>query len=157
MNCSKCKRRLAREWSYCPFCGLEIKKNSLLDGLDDVFKSVFKNFSRMFSGQQVKGKRVKIRFSDGTQAVAKPRVLKMPKEILEPKVETKRIGDELEISVELPGVKSLNNITLTKLGESLELRAVNNKKGYFKIISVPKESRIINKVLDKETLLVRVK
>lgn len=54
----------------------------------------------------------------------------------EPKSSIKRIDDKIEYEVEIPGVKSINDISIIKLENSLEIKAVSDKTGYVKRIPI---------------------
>jgi len=169
MKCNKCRNKLAREWRFCPYCGLRIERvNSFLESFEQIFKSLFSGQRGQKFSQPKNKFTIRIKTGDKEQVIsnikpksqvrisAKPKPIKMPKELIEPEANVKRRGDELEITIELPGVKSLSDVNLMNLGESLELRAVKDDKGYFKIISVPAGYRIINKSLNDEILSVRL-
>lgn len=83
-------------------------------------------------------------------------MLKLPDKPKEPEVTIRKRVDGLELLIELPGINSLKNINLMHLGESLEIRAVKDDKGYFKIISVPEDYKIINKSINNEVLAVKM-
>jgi len=60
--------------------------------------------------------------------------IKLPK--MEPKTNLKRIGDKIIYEIEIPEVKSMNNIIINKLENSIEIKALGKKKAYVKIIPV---------------------
>lgn len=72
----------------------------------------------------------------------------------EPETKIKKIGPNIEIEVELPGVKSLKDVVLKIGEESLEIRAYAGTKMYFKLVPVPKNSRLIEKSFNKNALLL---
>lgn len=78
---------------------------------------------------------------------------KLPKK--EPKTELKRIGDKLTYEVELPGVDSIENISLTNLESSIELKAIAKEKAYSK--SIPLKLPIIGHDFSEETLTLEFK
>ena len=124
-------------------------------------------FSNGFTSKPVSGKSFTIRIKGpGNELLMsrnkpkqkiKQKTIKMPAEFEEPKVKIRKANEELDIIVELPGINSINDINLMHLGESLEIRAVSNGKGYFKIISVPKDYKIINKSINDGVLEVRMR
>lgn len=172
MACNNCGRRTAREWRYCPYCGTRITREPGL------FESIERMFKGLFSGQRgiqfspTRKSKFTIRIRDGkkervisnikpksqVKISSKPgKKLEMPDELIEPEASVKRRGRELEVSVELPGVNSLKKVSVTRLGESIEVRAVSDGKGYFKIINVPENYRVIKKKLSDEVLSVRLR
>ncbi|MBS3084348.1 zinc ribbon domain-containing protein [Candidatus Pacearchaeota archaeon] len=54
----------------------------------------------------------------------------------EPKSKLKRVEDKIEYEVEIPGVKSIKDISIIKLENSLEIKAVGDKTGYLKRIPI---------------------
>lgn len=54
----------------------------------------------------------------------------------EPKSNLKRVEDKIEYEVEVPGVKSIKDISIIKLENSLEIKAIGNRVGYIKRISI---------------------
>jgi HSP20 family molecular chaperone IbpA len=144
---------MARDWRYCAYCGLRIERpRGIFGSIDKMVKGMLNS---LFNNKP-SGKKVTVRFRTGPQRT-KQKVMKLPKELVEPKAEIKRVGDDLEITIELPGIKSLNHVNLMHMGESLEVRAVIDDKGYFKIISVPEDYRIASKEVSNEKLLVRMR
>ncbi|MDP3966537.1 MAG: zinc ribbon domain-containing protein [archaeon] len=54
----------------------------------------------------------------------------------EPKSKLKRIENKIEYEVEIPGVKSIKDISIVKLENSLEIKAVCDKTGYLKRVPI---------------------
>jgi hypothetical protein len=74
----------------------------------------------------------------------------------EPTANTTWAGDHVVVDLDLPGVKSLEDISIKKLDESIEVRAYAGKKGYFKILSIPKEAKMLDKSFDSSKLTIRI-
>jgi hypothetical protein len=55
---------------------------------------------------------------------------------VEPKTELKRIGNNITYILNTPGVKSIKDISIIKLENSIELKAVAEKNGYKKTIPI---------------------
>jgi HSP20 family molecular chaperone IbpA len=68
----------------------------------------------------------------------------------EPKTHVRRIGDKLTYELEVPGVKSINDVSISQMEGGLEVKAVADKKAYFKNISI--DLPLIKYVLSKEIL-----
>ncbi len=66
-------------------------------------------------------------------------------EYCEPSCATKWAGDHLLVELELPGVKKSEDVEVRKLSESIEIRAYAGNKGYFKILGIPGEAKVIGK------------
>lgn len=71
--------------------------------------------------------------------------LPVPKVTEEPKTEVKRIDSRVTVEMELPGVRSLEDIRVTEMPESVEVRAVAGDKGFFKILTKPGQFRVSGK------------
>ncbi len=54
----------------------------------------------------------------------------------EPKSKLKRVENKIEYEVEVPGVNSIKDISIIKLENSLEIKAVGKKTGYIKRIPI---------------------
>ncbi len=145
MRCVKCGKQLRNEWNYCPFCGVRVERNVLLNAVNKVIKGFFKD------GRFT----IKLRVGGSPQR-SQQQVIKLPSNVVEPESTISDVGDELIISLKLPGVKSMNNISIRIIGESLEVRAVAGGTGYFKIIGLPGHYHIINKEFSNNTLKVRL-
>ncbi|HTY44021.1 MAG TPA: zinc ribbon domain-containing protein [Patescibacteria group bacterium] len=73
----------------------------------------------------------------------------------EPKTEMRRFSEKVVFEVSLPGVKTTDDISITKLENSMELRAIAKSKAYFKII--PLNLPIMNYALEKGKLILELK
>ncbi len=76
------------------------------------------------------------------------------KKIIEPEAKIKRIGNETHITIILPDVKSIKDISLRRLEESLEIRAYANKTMYFKVIPINKNVNNISETFSKNVLRI---
>lgn len=70
----------------------------------------------------------------------------------EPKTELKRIGDIIIYEVNLPKVKSIKDISIVKLENSVEVKAISKTKAYFK--SIPINLPLTNHELNEEKLIL---
>ena len=73
---------------------------------------------------------------------------KLPKK--EPQTNLRRLSDKVIYEIKLPGVNSQENISITKLANSIEIRAMSKSKSYFKTMSI--NLPIIDYSLNKGTL-----
>lgn len=55
---------------------------------------------------------------------------------IEPKSNLKRVEDKIQYEIEVPEVESIKDISIVKLENSLEVRAIGQKKGYQKNIPI---------------------
>jgi len=58
---------------------------------------------------------------------------KVPKK--EPETNVRRLSDKVVYEINMPGIKSLNDISIMNLESSVEIKAISNNKAYSKIIS----------------------
>lgn len=144
---------MGSDWVYCAYCGNELPRNS---GLMNEFKKIFSGLTiRIKSGDNQRilkmpeNLRINVRKNQ--------RILKMPENPEEPKTKVNRLHDEIRINLELPGIKKLDNVLLTRFEESIEVRAVTKNKGYFKVLQVPNNFIVSSKKLSKEMLELRLK
>jgi len=61
-------------------------------------------------------------------------IAKLPKE--EAKTNIRRLSDRILYEIHLPGVKTLEDIMINRLENSIEVKAFTDKKSYFKILPV---------------------
>jgi len=75
----------------------------------------------------------------------------------EPKSNLKRLSDKVTYEVSLPGVKSINDVSIVRLENSIEIKAVSEKrkKSYEKII--PVKMNLAGYFLEDETLFIELK
>ncbi len=159
-KCPGCGEKVGRDWRYCAYCGYTLPG-----------ESEFANeFKRLLSGFGIKIKRkpekqcftikistgkgpiIKFKSGKGASRGTASKFLKMPENPIEPKAEISKFLNEMKIKVELPGVKKMENISLLRVGESIEVRAVAKNKGYFKVLHVPKEYVLESKKFKKGVL-----
>lgn len=77
-----------------------------------------------------------------------------PKSTEEPETELKKFGSRVVASISLPGVKSPNDIRISDLENSVEVRATVGDKAFFKILRKPANARLIDKRFEKEKLIM---
>ncbi|MCK5624422.1 hypothetical protein KAI04_01105 [Candidatus Pacearchaeota archaeon] len=73
----------------------------------------------------------------------------------EPKTSVKRLSNTVIYEIIMPGVKTLENLSIVKLENSIEIKAVAKNKAYFKLI--PVNLSIINYKLEKDILILELK
>lgn len=73
----------------------------------------------------------------------------------EPKTNLKRLGDKIIYEIEMPEIKSIKDILINRLENSIEIKAISEKKAYWKII--PINTQIINKNLLNGKLVLELK
>ena len=74
----------------------------------------------------------------------------LPKE--EPKTNIRRLADRVNYEIEIPGVKSLKEISVIRLETSIEIKAISKNKAYFK--RIPLNFPITNYTFSEEKLIL---
>jgi HSP20 family molecular chaperone IbpA len=80
------------------------------------------------------------------------KAMPVPKMTEEPKTEVRRLDSKVVVDMELPGVKSENDISIKELEQSVEVKAMAGDKAYFKIITKPAQFRLAGKKFSKGKL-----
>ena len=170
MNCPSCGEKAGREWRYCPYCGYSIPGGSrlkkprqgLLGDIDKLIKNT--GLTSLKDDKKIKiniktgaGPLISFESGKGVRDSSPEKFLKMPKDSIEPKTEVKQFLNELKIKVSLPKIKKIEDVELTRVGESIEVRAVSKNKGYFKVIHVPEDYTLESKKLNKGVLDLRLR
>jgi len=74
----------------------------------------------------------------------------------EPETKIDTIGNKQTIQIKLPNVKSLKDIEIKKLEQSLEIKAFAKDNTYFKLIPIHSNSEIINKEFKNNVLKIEI-
>lgn len=98
------------------------------------------------------GKPRKFRPEMGQRKKEKKPERKPPKVTKEPETEVRRLGDRVVVDMEVPGVDKEEDVEINELKSSVEVKAMTGDKAYFKILTKPEDSRIIEKKLEKGKL-----
>lgn len=119
------------------------------------------NFELIINGKRVDPKNIKV--SQQRQIIEKPRkvlpnvsneslkkISALPKK--EPLTNIRRFADKVIYEINLPGVNSINDISIIKLETSIEIKALASAKAYFKVI--PINLPIINYKFSDEKLVL---
>jgi len=83
----------------------------------------------------------------------KEKLKKLPRE--EPQTKVRRLTDKIVYEIILPGIKSEKDIIITKLENSIEIKAFTKNKAYFKLI--PLSLPIKNYFVEKGKLILELK
>jgi HSP20 family molecular chaperone IbpA len=76
----------------------------------------------------------------------------IPKITEEPKTSVKRLDSKVVVEMEIPDVKSLDEIEIKELESSVEVKALIAEKAYFKILTKPPQFRLTHKTFHKGIL-----
>src|SRR3989344_3748821 len=153
-KCKSCGEKLSNNHSFCPSCGTpqkDIKRENLFQddnwgmlgkmdafpepdfqtaeirlprGFDMLFKSLMKNLDKQF-------KEIDKEFGNQNNINSNK---KLPPGIRSGGISIRRFADRVVYEIALPGVKSIKDISITKLENSIEIKAVSKDKAYFKLI-----------------------
>lgn len=77
---------------------------------------------------------------------------KPPKVTEEPPTEVKRLDSRVVVDMDIPGVKSEEDIEITELESSVEVKALAGNKAYFKILTKPEQFSLVEKKFEKGKL-----
>ena len=94
----------------------------------------------------------KERFVDNFSKKSLKRFSELPKK--EPKTNVKRLSNTVIYEINLPGVKSSEDLSIVKLENSIEIKAVAKDKAYFKLL--PINLTIIDYELEKGKLILEL-
>ncbi len=110
-----------------------------LDNLEYSRKPIRKKFQKEVSLNNLSQKNLK-KFSS------------LPKQ--EPSTNIRRLSDKVIYEINIPGIKSIKEISITKLENSIEIKAMAKNKAYYKII--PINLPITSYNLSKEKLILEL-
>jgi len=118
------------------------------------------NFRLMINGKEIDLKNVnqpkqiekKEKFLEDFPKKSLKRFSELPKK--EPKTSVKRLSNTVIYEINLPGVKSLEDLSIVKLENSIEIKAVAKDKAYFKLI--PVNLLILDYELEKGKLILEL-
>jgi len=165
-------------WSYCPTCGTQANKQvtmfNLLKRQMDIMKNLVGRTDEYEPEARIQQPRNAITIQINSSGMREPRVQifpkpipsredqpyadkvsiqkKMPEIVLEPEVKVKRLAREMLFTIPLPNIKSGKDIELKILPDSVEVKAFGKKKGYFKILNIPKNYKLVEKDLKEGNL-----
>lgn len=130
-------KNLDKQFSQIQKDNLNVKKTGVSIDISSLGNGVpkinIKTFGNNFPDKAV-AKKTKEEKSKSFSEENIKKFLKFKRE--EPKSEIRRFSDKVVCEIELPGVKSMENISITKLENSIEIRAIAKEKAYLKILPI---------------------
>lgn len=181
-RCPNCGRVIDKKWSFCAFCGVCLRGESLFEEMNKELERMRKFFVRsLLSFPPIKGGGIKITIHSGTgikpkieirtsgeyrklepeikrrlgiREVKEEKVV-IPRVTEEPETKVYKLGRREVIEVKLPGVKE-EDVDIRKLEQSLEIKAMKGKKAYFTVLPVRPNSRIVKKEMKKGLLRIEL-
>jgi HSP20 family molecular chaperone IbpA len=103
------------------------------------FKNQEKKIKKTFKKQELSEDKLK-------------KISNLPRE--EPSTNVKRLSDRMIYEINIPGVKSIKDISIIQLENSIEIKAIGKGKAYFKLI--PLSYPIISEKLSKGKLILEL-
>jgi len=70
----------------------------------------------------------------------------------EPKTAVRSLVDRVIVDIEMPGIKSLGEISMHELENSVEVKAVIGDRAFFKILTKPPQFRLVQKTFSNNML-----
>ncbi len=86
------------------------------------------------------------------EKVERKKELCIPATTEEPKTCVRRLDSKVVVDIEIPGVKSQENVDVRELENSVEVKALAGDKAYFKILTKPSQFRLTDKRFEKGKL-----
>ena len=80
----------------------------------------------------------------------------VPPVLEEPETEVERLEDRLVLRIKVPGVRSMGDVDIRKMQESIEVRAYAEGKAYFTLSSIPPGSSVLSKRLEGDELVIEI-
>ncbi|MCX8178598.1 MAG: zinc ribbon domain-containing protein [Candidatus Aenigmarchaeota archaeon] len=159
MNCENCNTKLKQGWNFCPNCGLMIGSYDMVEFLNRQIRELTKRIEEDVDMEDIIfPKNITITISPRNEGTFKPheapkqRVLRLPKDVVEPESHETAMNDKYIVVVKLPGVKDKKDISVNVYSKSVEIRAIAGNKGYFKIINIPPNFNYSSKRFENEEL-----
>lgn len=160
-KCTACGYTVDKQWNFCPNCAaplngqtvslgnINIDPNKMMQQMMGLLGSVLggAGFSNPQTQQQ-KQSNIREKFAKGATNV---------NEIVEPEDLVSESGDTTVHTINLPGVKNKADVNVTKMENSIEVRAVTGKRLYLKIIPRQKGEGILSEQFAKDNLILVLK
>ncbi len=162
-RCRFCGKPVKKDFNFCPYCGSPLH-HEVFDELDEILEREFERIEKIFGIplpriKVLPSKKVTVKISGKevreTEMEKNGKVKHVPKTIEEPEVKVEEKNGERIIRIKLPGVKDKKDIEITRLKESIEIKARAKDKMYFKIIPV-KPASVFGTDFRKEELILTV-
>ncbi len=173
-KCKRCDSKADRQWAFCPHCSAPLKEVKTQDVLQEMDKE-FRNMGKMMEIKvpkfmlkpPLKAKGVSITITSDNVSPPKINVqtygeqkhhhhehmreekpVRVPETTEEPETKIQKIRNKQIITLNLPDVKSLEDIEFKQLSQSIEIKAFAGDKAYFKLIPIPSNAMVNNEFKD---------
>ncbi|MFH8080374.1 MAG: zinc ribbon domain-containing protein [Candidatus Aenigmatarchaeota archaeon] len=162
MRCEFCNTKLQKKWNYCPNCGVMIGNYDMMEFLNRQIKNLAKKLEESidFENDFELPKNITITITplpmktQPKKQIINSEPIKLPEKVIEPETKVRRLVNEIIFSIKLPGVKRKEDIDLQIFSNSVEVRALAENKGYFKIINIPNNYVLVNKKFENQELIL---
>ncbi|MBU5688011.1 MAG: hypothetical protein KQA41_00935 [Candidatus Aenigmarchaeota archaeon] len=162
MKCEFCDTKLQKRWNYCPNCGAMIGNYDMMEFLNRQIKNLAKKLEENidFENDFELPKNITITITpvpiktQPKKQIINSDPIKLPENVIEPETKVRRLHNEIIFLIKLPGVKRKEDIDLQMFSNSVEIRALADDKGYFKIINIPSTYSLVDKKFENEELIL---
>lgn len=190
-KCPNCAKKIKKDFSFCPYCGLSFKQYKEqedfgllgrddmssspikipLGNLDKLFAPLIKQFAeqidREFSPAKQGPKGFKIQITHGpnpsqniggaAKQVINDKEIERRKSLPRKDAESnvRRLSDKVVYEIAVPGVKSKEEISITKLENSVEIKAYSKDACYVK--TIPLNADVMGYKIKDGTLVLELK
>ncbi|MBI2085671.1 MAG: zinc ribbon domain-containing protein [Candidatus Aenigmarchaeota archaeon] len=154
MLCDNCETELRKNWNFCPTCGVEVIREDIFISLGNILKKITNDIELEFSAETKRpfSYEVNSEPDEGHDEVYSNNA-DAPKRTVEPKISIKNLGNRMFFRINLPRVDP-DNVRLTELDESFEIRARAGDRTYFKIVTVPQGFSLVEQYFEKGKLVL---
>ncbi|MBU5689649.1 MAG: zinc ribbon domain-containing protein [Candidatus Aenigmatarchaeota archaeon] len=183
-QCNFCGYNLKNDWSFCPNCGRPVREFGIFERMFNEIETEFQRIDKEFKKPRIKtsGGEIHITVQSGTGM--EPRIevrtsgdyknlepeikrklglsesikntFRKPKKTEEPETKMSKNKDKTIITINLPDIKSEDQIEIKQFEQSIEVKAFAKDKTYFKLIPIPANS-VVNKTFRNGVLEIEIK
>ncbi len=166
-KCKNCNIKTEKIWVFCPNCASPLKEEGNRKGIFQKVDKEFRQIDRLFDLQNhklimkdpLKSRGVSITITADNTSPPKIDVqtygnqrhhhhhekpVRIPKTTEEPDAKIQKTQNKQIITLNLPDVKSLEDIEIKQLQQSIEIKAFAGDKAYFKLIPIPSNAMVNN-------------
>ncbi|MBI1971740.1 MAG: zinc ribbon domain-containing protein [Candidatus Aenigmarchaeota archaeon] len=145
MLCDNCESELRRNWKFCPACGAETIHEDIFISLGNILRGITREMEP--------SRQAPFTWPEEEAAETEPARKNRPKRSIEPKTLIRNLGNRIFFEIKLPDVDP-DEVRLTELDESFEIKAFAGDKAYFKIITVPQGFSLEDQYFEKGRLIM---